>query len=179
MAQQANQADAEFEAMRTVYQSLEALEDDARSRVLKYVVDRLQVVDLATAPRRLDATTGMSEDEEAIAEEEAEAPKYNSLADLADATQPKTNADKALVAGYWLQVCSGAESFDGFSANKELKNLGQGVPNITMAIDTLRNQKPALALQLKKSGKSRQARKTYKLTIAGIKAVEGMIARNS
>jgi hypothetical protein len=56
-----------------------------------------------------------------------------------------------------------------------LKNLGQGLANITNAIDGLRNQKPALVLQLKKSGKSQQARKTYKLTVAGIKAVEVMI----
>jgi hypothetical protein len=35
----------------------------------------------------------------------------------------------------------------------------------------------ALALQLKKSGKSKQSRKLYKLTVAGIKAVEAMIAR--
>jgi hypothetical protein len=36
-------------------------------------------------------------------------------------------------------------------------------------------QKPALVLQLKKAGKSRQARKTYKVTVAGVKAVEAML----
>jgi hypothetical protein len=79
------------------------------------------------------------------------------------------------VGGYWLQVCQNSESFDGFSVNKELKDVGQGLGNITNAIDGLRSQKPALALQLKKSGKSQQARKTYKVTVPGIKAVEAMI----
>jgi hypothetical protein len=74
-----------------------------------------------------------------------------------------------------LQVCQGAESFDAFSAHKELKNLGQGVGNITIAIDSLKSQKPALALQLKKSGKTQQSRKTYKITVAGINSVASMI----
>jgi hypothetical protein len=59
--------------------------------------------------------------------------------------------------------------------NKELKNLGEGILNITSALDALKAQKPALALQLKKAGKSRQARKTYKVTVAGLKFVENMI----
>jgi hypothetical protein len=101
--------------------------------------------------------------------------EFGSFAELFDAAQPKTGYDKALVAGYWLQVCQGADSFDGFSANKELKHLGEGLPNITSSVDTLKAQKPALALQLKKSGKSRQARKVYKVTVAGVRAVEAMI----
>lgn len=110
-----------------------------------------------------------------IEEEPTVAPKYAALAEIYDAARPTSNADKALVAGYWLQVCQGAESFDGFSANRELKHLGQGLANVTNAIDSLKGQKPALALQLKKSGKSQQARKVYKITVAGIKAVEAMI----
>jgi hypothetical protein len=118
---------------------------------------------------------GGGEDEAALQQEQAEAPKYGTFAELFNAAQPKTQADKALVAGYWLQVCRGADSFDGFSATKELKHLGEGVENITAAITALKVQKPALAMQLKKSGKSQQARKTYKLTIAGIQSVEGLI----
>ena len=112
---------------------------------------------------------------QAIEKRQQDATKYNSFAELFDAAQPKSNGDCALVAGYWLQVCQGAESFDGQSANSALKNLGHGLTNVTNAVDTLKNQKPALALQLKKSGTSQQARKTYKITVAGIKAVEAMI----
>ena len=131
------ETDAEFNAMRMVYQALKALNDDARSRVLKYIIARLQVVDAAPGPPEVDVPTS---EEAAIEREEAQAPRYGSLAELADATQLRTNAEKALVAGYWLQVCQGAENFDGFSANKELRKLGQGIGNITVAIDTLRNQ---------------------------------------
>ena len=40
--------------------------------------------------------------------------------------------------------------------------------NITAALDDLKEVQPQLVLQLKKSGKSRQARKTYKISVAGV-----------
>ena len=172
-----NPTDAEFGAMHAVYKALEPLDDDARSRVFTYIMARFEIaVGVAAIPKEANnAENGISQEGAVTGKDEEEAPKYGSLAELYDASQPKGNSDKALVAGYWLQVCQGAENFDAMSANKELKNLGQGLPNITNAIDALKNQKPALALQLKKSGKSQQARKTYKITVAGIKAVEAMI----
>jgi hypothetical protein len=168
--------DAEFAAMHTIYKALEPLDDDARSRVVNYICARLEIT---AAPGRgggdADAADGEM-DEAALQGEKAKAPKFGSLAELFNAAgSPKPQSDKALVAGYWLQVCNGADSFDGFSANKELKQLGEGIGNITNAIEALKGQKPALALQLKKSGSSQQARKTYKLTVAGIQAVENMI----
>lgn len=36
-------ADAEFSAMQSVYAALEPLEDDARSRVVNYIVARLEI----------------------------------------------------------------------------------------------------------------------------------------
>lgn len=169
-------ADAEFSAMQTLFAALEPLDDDARSRVVNYIVARLEIVTKSASKNlgRSDASAETDE-ESAVDEEEKAAPKFESLAELFDAAQPKSNADRALVAGYWLQVCQGSDTFDGQSANKELKNLGEGLANITNAMESLKIQKPALALQLKKSGKSQQARKVYKITIAGIKAVEGMI----
>lgn len=183
MANAQTAADAEFSAMQTLYTVLEPLDDDARSRVVGYIVSRLEVgLSGAAKPSGFarassgSASVPTSEEEEvAIEKEEKGAPKYSSLAELYDATQPTSNADKALVAAYWVQVVQGAESFDSHSANKELKNLGHGIANITNAVETLKNLKPALALQLKKSGRSQQARKVYKVTVAGIKAVEAMI----
>jgi hypothetical protein len=176
MTKHPTDGDAEFAAMQALYNALEPLDNDARERVVKYIVARLEITATTIAEDRVkNRGNGDDVEETALREEEAVAPKYGSFAELFDAVQPGSNPDKALAASYWLQVCQGGESFDGFSANKELKNLGQGLANITNAIDGLRNQKPALALQLKKSGKSQQARKTYKLTVAGIKAVEAMI----
>jgi len=173
-------ADAEFAAMQGVYTTLVSLEAAAQQRVLDYVVNRLGLAAQSRPHVRVEARAGTADesDHEDDSEEAAVvrgASAYGSLAELSDAAQPKSQSDKALVCGYWLQVCQGADNFDAFSVNKELKNLGEGVPNITSALDTLKAQKPALALQLKKAGKSRQARKTYKITVAGVKAVEAMI----
>ena len=170
------EADGEFAAMQSVYTALEGLDEEARARVLDYVSSRLGVV-----PARKARPAFVQDDDKDVHEQEVETPEpgstssFGSFAELYDATQPKSQPEKALVGGYWLQVCEGAESFDSYSINKELKNLGEGVANITSALDSLKTQKPALCLQLKKAGKSRQARKTYKVTVAGIKAVEAMI----
>jgi hypothetical protein len=176
MTDKFNPADAEFSAMQTLYAALEPLDDEARNRVVNYIVARLEIALQSAAKPSGGGTAVPGGDEEAAIEKETTiAPKYDALAEIYDAAQPKSNAEKALVAGYWLQVCQGAESFDGLTANRELKHLGRGLANITNAIDSLKGQKPALALQLKKSGKSQQARKVYKITVAGIKAVEAMI----
>jgi hypothetical protein len=168
-----NPPDQEFAAMEAIYKALEPLSDEARTRVVAYISARLEVAPAVPRPQGLAGPT--QEQEAQLAQEQAKAPKYNSFAELFDAAAPNSNSERALVAGYWVQVCGGADNFDGFSANRELKNLGHGLANVTVAVEALRNQQPALALQLTKAGKTQQARKTYKLTLAGIKAVEGMI----
>src|SRR5215831_9651710 len=142
-------SDAEFAAMQTLYKALEPLNDDARKRVVDYILARFGI----TSPKitKRNPNDQIAEEQIELEEERAAAPKFTSFAELHAAAQPGTNAHKALVAGYWLQVGNNAESFDGFSVNKELKHVGEGLSNVTNAIDTLRNQKPALALQLRKS----------------------------
>jgi len=56
-----------------------------------------------------------------------------------------------------------------------LKNLGHPIANITSAFNNLKARKPATVMQLKKAGTTKQARKTYKLTLAGKSAVEAMV----
>lgn len=171
--------DEEFAAMRKVFGALQRLPDDeARTRVISYATSRLGL-QIGTArvihshsPNAEPASNGEAEVEAMSAPSPY---SFATFAELFDAAHPQSNADKALVGGYWLQVCQGAESFGGQAVNTELKHLGEAVANITNAIDTLKNQKPALALQLKKSGKSQQARKSYKITVAGVRVVENMI----
>lgn len=165
--------DAEFEAIKHIYLALESLDNDARSRVLKYIISRLNI---PTETEIGYETSDAGDDQNAgLRHEQAEAPKFETFAELFDAANPGSNANMALVAGYWLQVCQGQGDFDGQSANAELKNLGHRIDNITVAMNSLKAQKPSLVIQLRKSGKTQQARKTYKVTPAGIKAVEEMI----
>jgi hypothetical protein len=101
--------------------------------------------------------------------------EYTEFAELYDAAGPETGSDCALVGGYWLQICQGRESFASQEVNDLLKHQGNPVGNITMAFNKLREGKPRLVHQLQKSGKSKQARKTMKLTLEGIRRVEKML----
>lgn len=164
----------EFDVLKKVHDLLDSLDEEAQIRVLNYVANRLGI----STPRQIKG----EEDHDAIEILKGTDPENGSVssdfaefAELYDEANPGTNPEKALVAGYWLQVVTGDESFSSQAANTELKNLGQGIANITDAINGLKNQKPALALQLRKSGSSKQSRKTYKITIPGIKRVEEMI----
>jgi len=98
------------------------------------------------------------------------------VADLFAAAAAQTDADRALVVGYWLQIITSQPDFDSFTVNRDLKNLGHGVANITSAFDTLIERKPQHVIQTRKSGSAKQARKRYKLTEEGKKAVQRMVA---
>lgn len=101
---------------------------------------------------------------------------FSTLPDLYSKVSPASDSNRALVVGYWFQVLQGVPDLDGFSINKELKHLGHAVTNITTALTSLIERKPQLVIQTRKSGNSKQARKLYRLTDAGIKAVERLIA---
>lgn len=160
---------SEFEAFKTVYDALAPLDGDMQSRVVKSVTTLLGI----DAPTEIEETT-TAEEEVAIAEPEG--PRtFTSMAELFGETDPDTNSEKALVAGYWLQVVEGAADFTSQSVNRELRNLGHRIGHITSAIGALQNSKPQLMFQLKKSGNSQQARKTLKLSEAGIKRVQEMM----
>ena len=167
----------EFEVIKVVHGALEPLDAEARTRVLTYIASRLgidaQVVGVRVTPTKNGPDKeGKEEDFEKAA---GEALTYSDFADLYAATNPRSESEKALVAGYWLQKCQGAEGFSGAAANKELTHLGHKVGSITNAINRIKNRKPSLILQLKKSGTSRQARKLYKVSHEGVKRIEEMV----
>lgn len=175
-----NEAALEFDAIKTVHEALQPLDDEARSRVLAYIVSLLGVSIKAPSGQKKTANEDIesegNDEDESSTEKNGNGPKtFSSFAELYDAAQPKSNGEKALVVGYWLQVCQQSDSFTAAAANKELMHLGHKVANITDAIDSVKDQKPALLLQLKKSGSSKQARKTYKVSHAGVQRVEEMI----
>lgn len=165
-----------MEVFQRVYDALMSLEEEARGRVLTSVATMLGINTIgAKLPTTSSKTEIMPVGENGVDENNEDSFEYDSFADLYAAVDPAANDEKALVAGYWLQICQGAKDFSGYSINKELTNLGYRLSNVTNALSSLINTKPQLALQLKKTGKSRQARKTYKLSKAGIDKVEEMI----
>lgn len=162
-------ADSEIKAMSAVAVAIENLENDARARVLLWAIGHFGIgVAGLKATRHSLAAGGESSVSRSTGE-------YETFAELFSAVHPRTEKDKAMVAAYWVQVSQGAGSFQSQSLNDALKDLGHQIGNITEALNQLKASRPALVLQLKKSGSTRQARKTYKLTQAGMTRVEEMI----
>lgn len=157
----------EIRAMATIVGALDSLDEDTQSRVLRWAVDRYRVsvglVRTGAATPAASAAATSNHD-------------HTELAELFAAADPQSDADKALVGAYWTQFVQGETDFDSQSVNTRLKNLGHGVGNITRALDTLKDRRPQLVVQLRKSGTSKQARKKYKVTAAGKSVVEAMIA---
>jgi hypothetical protein len=163
----------EIDAMKEVADAISKLDRDATGRVLRWAFERFGLSAAASpvASRPQPLAAGAT----APAGEPAAATPFAGFADLYHATTPKTDVDRALVAGYWFQYVLNQADFTGQSANTELKNLGHGVGNVTSAFDNLKAQRPALVMQVRKDGTTKQARKKYKLTLEGKKAVEAMV----
>jgi hypothetical protein len=162
------QGDSEISAMQAVVAALQDLDEDQRRRVLEWTAKRF---DVQTATSRRRTTPGQTPDDG----DEAQSADFEDFADLLDAANPAIEDDRALVGAYWYQVVGRSQTFTGGQVNDALKDTGQGVSNITRTLDNLQRRSPALVRQVSKSGRSKQARKTYKLTVPGIRAVQAMI----
>ena len=162
----------EIEAMRGVASALEPLNEESCRRVITWAASLYGL--------RVSASGGHGQTIQATGfvkppDSEANSPSFDTLAEMFDAAGPRTEWEKALIGGFWLQKHEGLATFDSGSVNRDLKNLGHAIVNITSAFDDLKAQKPALAVQTAKSGKSKQARKKYMITKAGEKYIERML----
>lgn len=157
----------ELDAMAKMAAIIEPLSPGARSRSVSWLVQSYGI----ELPRMTVGQTRPSGDKNATTN------SFESLADLFHAANPKTDREKALVAAFWIQSAMGVSQFASQSVNAELKQLGFGISNITDALSQLMDDKPSLVIQLKKSGNSKQARKTYKVTDAGNRRVEEMLSQ--
>jgi len=85
---------------------------------------------------------------------------------------PRRASERALLGAYFLTRVQGETMLTSQAINGELKAHGVSVSNITRAMDSNLRAKPPLMVQVKKMGKTRQARKQYQMTPAGIESVE-------
>lgn len=90
---------------------------------------------------------------------------------------PSTYGEKILVAAYYHQEINGQKEWDSRAVNRDLKQLGHQVPKIVDFIQRLADKSPALVIQTKKEGSTRQARKKYRLTEEGINEVKSLMAK--
>lgn len=169
--------DAEIEAMGTVAEALGNLNEDERGRVVRWAAERYGVV--FAKPRGKPDEVDEDDDDEDDANEHDGGTDvsrdYEHFAELYDAADPSTDAERVLIAAYWTQFLQGKSPYGSLELNKVLKDLGHGVGTINKAMSTNIKKRPALILQVSRSGSSQQARKKYKLTDAGKKWVEARL----
>ncbi len=162
--------DLELEAMKTILEALEGQDSSTQIRILTWVANRLNLQgDLLTKGDEIADNKGDLDNDDGTKDGD------ETFADLYHKASPSTNADRALLAGYWFQIHQGQNNFGSYLVNKELQNLGHRIGNVTNAFNELSSKKPALAIQVRKSGSSQQARKKYKLTQAGIDFVKNKL----
>lgn len=174
--------DPEIQAMSNLATALDTLDETQRGRVLRWAADRYEVeVDVVQAPVSADVAAGVGGlDNSGVTQSEIaeEAPKYKNFAQFFSEAGPISDQDKALVAAYWMQEVGGHEEWPARLLNKELKNLGHSLKNITQALTGNMNRKPQRVVQVAKNGKSKQGTKTYQITHAGMLYVQGMLSRS-
>ena len=166
----------EQEAITTICEALEPLSIEGRSRVVDYIIKALEID--AVKPSSMGSGGDHENAEEVISQEGVsdKMGQFNTLADLYDRAAPATESESALVVAYWVQQNNEQDTFVSQKVNKELKHLGRGINNITSALNKMMDSDPALIMQVRKSGSSKQARKIYKITDAGMKSVKEMIS---
>lgn len=162
--------EVELEALRQIAGALAGLDDAAIGRVLRWTAERFTVGNALIGQGNVHETADVGGETP-----DGDHQKFADVAELLAAANPATAPDKALVVGYWVQYIEGQAEFDSFTLNRQLKDLGYGVSNITNTLGSLMTRKPQLVIQTKKSGTSQQSRKKYKLTNAGKLAVENML----
>lgn len=157
--------DPELKAMSDAYLALKNLDDNAKARIIVWLQKKFNLKNESVSNPKKNITDGPFELE-----------SFESIADLFAKASPQTNPEKILVVATYRQVVEGKKELTSRMINDELKHLGHGNPWITGTIDVLIKKKPALMIQIRKSGKTQQAQKKFRVTNEGIKAVQEMLS---
>src|SRR5437879_3862806 len=120
--------DPEIDAMDKVATALGDLDQEAKSRVLKWAAERFGVaIRPATTGRREQG--GNSGDGGGGELDNATPKAFGQFVDLFDAVTPKSDVEKAVTAAYWFQQVQNMQSWPSQQINTALKDVGHGVSN--------------------------------------------------
>src|SRR3989344_8061150 len=121
----------ELKVMKTVYDALSELDEDAKRRVIDWVIGKFA---LGRSKQKADrGVIGLQPSSDSA---ETNLASFTSVAELFAKTSPKNESDKVLVVAAYLQEVKGSAELTGREVNKELVHLGHGAKNITAAINS-------------------------------------------
>jgi hypothetical protein len=159
----------EINAMAEIAALFASLEEDEVQRVLRWANEKYRPKGAAGGGGSREASSTPTSAIDVNVE------TFDDLPALVDAACPTSGLERILVGGYFHQVVKQEPDFDSQTLNTELKHLGHPSANITRDIDRLVNRSPKLVIQTRKEGTTRQARKRFRLTTEGVRAVEALL----
>ncbi|MCS6832674.1 MAG: hypothetical protein NZ521_03790 [Flammeovirgaceae bacterium] len=165
--------DPELKALEESYYMLSALSPEARKRILIWLANKFNIslTELTTEPLE-------KQPENKTTSPLIDFSQYREFHSVFSIANPRTEAEKVLLAAAYLQEKNKTEELTGRSINNVLKRLGHGVKNITATINLLIDRKPRLMMLTKKEGSQPQSQKRYKVTIEGLIFVAELFATN-
>src|SRR3954466_6701167 len=107
MSEEGTDPMAEVLAMQKLAEAVAGLDADAVARVLRWAADRYRV-QVTTAPK---ASAGSVIPDSAGNGDTNGVRQFSDLAEMWSVVSPDSEADKALVAGYWFQFGEGRTEF--------------------------------------------------------------------
>jgi len=163
--------DKEITAMSRITDILSSLEEEARKRILLWLLSR---EGLTTPPATI---VGSSTRVKVLSGSVIDPNESKSLSDFFYSVDPQNDMERALTVAAFLQSTGGGEDLSSQEINDELKHLGYPIANITKALTRAMEVTPRLMHQTRKEGTSQQARKKYRVTHEGMKYLQGRISR--
>lgn len=171
----------ELEVMNELVTVFDGLDKGELRRIIAWLEDYFDVYEeeciCADAPESdeniAETAEGLPYDEADNEDHLGSSSEPQDFEDLYNRVSPKTAIQKIVTAAYWLETHDEKDSWKSFEANKLLKSLGIKVSSVsgTLALESKKDI-PFVEL-LAKSGDSMQARKTFRLSDAGVTFVEG------
>ncbi|MBR3225732.1 MAG: hypothetical protein IKF78_10490 [Atopobiaceae bacterium] len=186
----------ELNAMQTVADAMEGLSPQERKRVVAWIAD-YTLQDESVAPFTEDSNTKIDNADAKIEESSAECinaevsadfsdsqtdvteqeqqTAYDTFADFYEAAAPRKGAQKAAVAGYWLETTQGLESWKAFEVNKLLKQIGVKVSSMSIVLSNAVKTSNPLIVELERQSTGERSRKTFRLSDWGRSYVQNCI----
>jgi hypothetical protein len=165
----------ELKAMAEIASVFASLEEDEVQRVLRWANEKFRGRGAGPGYSSAASSTSATVTEAAG---EGDRHGFEDLPAIIDAAKPTNGLERILVAAYFHQTLKGEPDFDSQSLNSQLKHLGFPSANITRDMERLVGRSPKLIIQTRKEGTTQQARKKFRLTHEGIRAVEAMLKRS-
>ncbi|HEV2317313.1 MAG TPA: hypothetical protein VGV89_07045 [Thermoplasmata archaeon] len=164
---QSSSLDATLAVLDRINQAVSKYDLALRQRAIDVLMEQ------AFGPKSAGESRGVSHP---IGGEKNPIPRGAEFVSLVERWTPDTQPQWALLAAYFETHVKGKETTTGQDVNSTLKDHGTTVRNITDALGANMAARPAFIMQVAKSGSSRQARKTYKVTTQGAQFVEARLS---